>query len=206
MKGTWLIVRHGETEWNADGRIQGHTDIGLSEKGAQQSQLIAGRLAQFRIDAAYSSDLRRCADTAREILSRRTVPLQTTPQLREYHKGVFEGLTAEETRRRHPDLYAASLVKDLDFAPLGGESTRQTSARIASFVTGVRQRHANDNVLIVGHGGALRAVFVALMELPLEANWRFFLANCGLSVVDIYPDNAILRLYNDTSHLDGLAS
>jgi broad specificity phosphatase PhoE len=204
--GSWWIVRHGQTEWNADGRIQGHTDIGLSEKGAQQSQLVAGRLAEFSIDAAYSSDLRRSAETAREILGQRTVPLQTTPQLREYHKGVFEGLTVEEARHRYPDLYAASLVKDLDFAPPGGESTRQTSARIASFVADVRQRHANENVLIVGHGGALRAVFVALMELPLEANWRFLLANCGLSVVDIYPDNSVLRLYNDTSHLDGQGS
>lgn len=202
--GSWLIVRHGETEWNADGRIQGHTDIGLSEKGAQQSQLVGERLAEFSIDVAYSSDLQRSADTAREILGQRTVLLQTTSQLREYQKGVFEGLTAEETRHRYPELYAASLVKDLDFAPFGGESTRQTSARIASFVTDVRQRHPDDNVLIVGHGGALRAVFVALMELPLEANWRFFLANCSLSVVDIYPDNAVLRLYNDTSHLDGL--
>ena len=202
--GSWLIVRHGETEWNAAGRIQGHTDIGLSEKGAQQSQLVAGRLADFSIDAAYSSDLRRSADTALAILDQHTVPLQTTRQLREYHKGVFEGLTAEETKHRYPELYASSLVKDLDFAPLGGESTRQISARIATFVADVRQRHADDNVLIVGHGGALRAVFVALMELPIEANWRFMLANCGLSVVDIYPDNAVLRLCNDTSHLDGL--
>ena len=62
----------------------------------------------------------------------------------------------------------------------------------------------DDNVLIVGHGGALRAAFVALMELPLEANWRFLVSNCGLSGLDVYADNAVLRLYNDTSHLDGL--
>ena len=201
---SWLIVRHGETEWNAGGRIQGHTDVGLSDRGARQSRLVAGRLAEVTIDFAYSSDLRRSAETAREILGRRRVHLQTTPRLREYHKGVFEGLTADETKRRYPELYAASLVKDLDFAPPGGESTRQISARIASFVADVRDRHADDNVLIVGHGGTLRAVFVALMELPLAANWRFFLDNCGLSVVDVYPDNSVLRLYNDTSHLDGL--
>ena len=202
--GRWLVVRHGETEWNAGGRIQGHTDIGLSDKGTQQSRLVGGRLADCSIDAAYSSDLRRSADTAGEILGQRPVELQTTPRLREYHKGIFEGLTVEETSQRHPDLYAASLVKDLDFAPPGGESTRQTSVRIGSFVADVRHRHPDDNVLIVGHGGALRAVFVALMELPLEANWRFFLSNCSLSVVEVFHDNAVLRLYNDTSHLNGL--
>ena len=204
--GRWLIVRHGETEWNADGRVQGHTDIGLSDKGAEQSRLIAGRLAECSIDVAYSSDLSRCTETAREILGGRIVKLQTTPRLREYNKGVFEGLTVAETEDRYPELHAASVVKDLDFAPPGGESIRQTSARIGSFVAEIRERHADDIVLVVGHGGALRAAFVALMELPLEANWRFFLANCGLSVVDTYPDNAVLRLYNDTSHLDGLGS
>ncbi len=204
--GSWLIVRHGETEWNVGGRIQGHTDIPLSKTGERQSQLLARRLSRFTIDAAYSSDLQRCVGTAREILRERTAPLHTTPQLREYHKGVFEGLTVEETKSRHPEQYAASLVNDLDFAPPGGESTRQISARIASFLAGVRRRHADDNILIVSHGGTLRAAFVALMELPLEANWRFFLSNCSLSVVDVYPDNAVLRLYNDTSHLDGLAS
>ena len=158
------------------------------------------------MDVAYSSDLRRSAETARQILGRRKVPLHTTPRLREYHKGVFEGLTVEESKDRYPELFAASLVKDLDFAPTGGESIRQTSARIATFVADIKERHQDDTVLIVGHGGALRAAFVALMELPLEANWRFELANCGLSVVDVYPDNAVLRLYNDTSHLDGLAS
>ncbi len=202
--GRWYIVRHGETEWNAQGRIQGHTDIRLSGEGLQQAAMVARRLVDVPIDVAYSSDLIRSSETARQILGQRTVPLHTTPQLREYHKGVFEGLTPEETSERYPELYAASHVKDLDFAPPGGESTRQTSARLASFIADLRNRHLDDNVLIVGHGGALRAAFVALMELPLEANWRFLMSNCGLSVLDVYSDNAVLRLHNDTSHLDGL--
>ena len=204
--GSWLIVRHGETEWNVGGRIQGHADVPLSKAGERQSQRLARRLSPFPIDAAYSSDLQRCVGTAREILKERPVPLHTTPQLREYHQGVFEGLTVEETKRRYPEHFAASLVKDLDFAPPEGESTRQTSARMAAFLSVVRRQHADDNLLIVGHGGALMALLVALLELPLEANWRFFMSNCSLSIVDIYPDNAVLRLYNDTSHLDGLAS
>ena len=200
----WYIVRHGETEWNAQGRIQGHTDISLSEKGIQQARLVAQRLAGVTLDVAYSSDLERSAQTARQILGERTIPLHTSPRLREYNKGVFEGLTPEETCQRYPELYEASQVNDLDFAPTGGESIRQTSVRMKAIMAELKTRHPDDNVLIVGHGGALRAAFVALMELPLEANWRFVMANCGLSVLDIYPDNAVLRLYNDTSHLDGL--
>lgn len=204
--GSLLIVRHGETEWNAEGRIQGHSDVSLSETGRQQARAVARRLADTPIQVAYSSDLSRSSETAQVILGQRRVPLYTTPQLREYQKGVFEGLTAAEMGSRYPAMYAASMVKDLDFAPAGGESIRQTSARMAAFVADLRQRHLDEMVLVVGHGGSLRAVLVALLALPLEANWRFVMANCGLSIIDTYPDNAVLRLHNDTSHLDGLAS
>ncbi len=103
-------------------------------------------------------------------------------------------------------MFAASLVKDLDFAPTGGESPRATSVRMTGFIAGLRARHPDETVLIVGHGGSLRAAIIALMEFPLEATWRFVMSNCSLSVFDTYPDNAVLRLYNDTSHLDGLVA
>jgi broad specificity phosphatase PhoE len=206
--GRWFIVRHGETEWNVAGRVQGHTDIGLSERGCEQARTVARRLAQAPIDVAYTSDLCRASETARIILAARDVPLCPTPRLREYRKGVFEGLTPEETSVRHPELYAASLINDLDFAPPGGESTRQSSARMAALVADLRALHPEEMVLIVGHGGSLRSLVVALLSLPLEANWRFVTANCGLSIIDTYSDpegvGAVLRLYNDTSHLDGL--
>ncbi|MBM3943216.1 MAG: histidine phosphatase family protein [SAR202 cluster bacterium] len=198
------IVRHGETEWNASGRIQGHTDVTLSEKGRRQAQILGRRLAQVPFHAAYASDLRRASETAKIILGERAVSLETTAQLREYQKGVFEGLTNDEIERRYPEQFAASVINDLDFAPTGGESIRQTTARLAEFVGQVRQRHLEGNVLLVGHGGSLRSAVVALLELPLEANWKFVMGNCALSIVETYSDNAVLRLYNDTSHLQGM--
>ena len=203
--GRLLIVRHGETEWNAEGRIQGHTDVSLSEKGRQQARVLAHRLADTPIDSAYCSDLSRTSETAQIVLGERNIPLNLTTQLREYHKGVFEGLTASEMKTRYPEMYAASLIPDLEFAPTGGESIRKTSARMAGFIADIRERHQAETVLVVGHGGSLRAVIVSLLGLPLEATWRFVMANCGLSIIDTYPDNAVLRLYNDASHLDGIA-
>lgn len=203
--GKLYIVRHGETEWNTLGRIQGHTDVALSDRGRQQAAALAHRLAGVAFDAAYCSDLSRARETAQIILGPRDAPLCATPQLREYHKGIFEGLTVREYAQRYPDLYQASLRNDLDFAPPGGgETIRQTSARMAQFTAQLLDQNPNDTALIVGHGGSLRAVIVALLSLPLEANWKFAMRNCALSLVYTYPDNAVLHLYNDTSHLAGI--
>ena len=203
--GRLYIVRHGETEWNAQGRIQGHTDVDLSDHGRQQARAVAQRLSGVNFDVIYSSDLSRSRETAQIILGQRPTSLHSTDRLREFHKGVFEGLTVHEYMRRYPDLYQASLVNDLDFAPTGGETIRQTSARMAGFVSDLKKQHQEETVLVVGHGGSLRSAVVAIMDFPLEANWKLHMYNCSLSVFDIYPDNAVMLLYNDTSHLNGVS-
>ena len=220
--GRLLIVRHGETVWNHQGRIQGHTDVALSERGIRQAERLAARLAAEPIDAAYCSDLRRAAQTAEVILqgrgtpglglpgrpdagaSRPAPPLQPTPRLREYHKGAFEGLTDAEIRRRFPGQYPAYLIKDLDFAPEGGETVRAVSVRMASIINEIKARHLDETALVVGHGGSLRAALRTLLGMPPDGNWRFAFANCGLTIVETYADNAVLRLFNDTSHLASL--
>ena len=201
--GTLLIVRHGETEWNAEGRIQGHTDIGLSENGAQQARSLGQRLADRQIDVAYSSDLKRTSETARLALGHRNVVLNETPRLREYHKGIFEGMTLTEIQTQFPDEYPKYLEKDLSYAPEGGETTRDVSTRMASIFQEIKAEHLDETVLVVSHGGALRAAMVSLLGMPLEGNWSFVFGNCGLTMVDTFADNAVLRLFNDTSHING---
>ena len=97
-------------------------------------------------------------------------------------------------------------MKDLDFAPTGGESARQTLSRMTPWVTGIKDKHLEESVLLVGHGGSLRSSILALMEFPPEATWRFVMGNCSLTIIDTYSDNAVFRLYNDTSHLNGLGT
>ena len=202
--GTLLIVRHGETEWNAEGRIQGHTDIGLSENGAQQARSLGQRLADRQIDVAYSSDLKRTSETARLALGHRNVVLNETPRLREYHKGIFEGMTLTEIQTQFPDEYPKYLEKDLSYAPEGGETTRDVSTRMASIFQEIKAKHLDETVLVVSHGGALRAAMVSLLGMPLEGNWSFVFGNCGLTMVDTFADNAVLRLFNDTSHIKAI--
>ena len=200
--GTLLIVRHGETDWNAQGRIQGHTDIGLSVTGTEQARLLASRLASVPIDAAYCSDLKRASETAAIALGDQNIVLNKTPRLREYHKGSYEGMTLAEIQTQFPDDYPRYLEKGLDYAPTGGETTRGVSSRMAEIFGEIKSKHLNDTVLVVGHGGSLRAGMVSLLGMPLEGNWSFVFGNCSLTVVDTYADNAVLRLFNDNSHLD----
>ena len=202
--GRLLLVRHGETPWNAEGRLQGSEDISLSETGRRQARLIGERLADTPIDVAYSSDQSRAHETAQHILEARDVVLNPIPELRERSHGVFEGLTPCERKDRYPEMFAASLAKNLDFAPSGGETFRGTNRRMAGWATGFLQEHLKETVLVVGHGGSLRGAIIAWMGFSDEATWRFMLANCGLSIIDTYADNAVLRLFNDVSHLDGL--
>ncbi|MDA0733927.1 MAG: histidine phosphatase family protein [Chloroflexi bacterium] len=202
--GQVYIVRHGETEWNAQGRIQGHSDIPLSDNGRSQAQAVARRLSRVPFSVAYSSDLSRTHETAQIILGDTATPLHTTPQLREYSKGVFEGLTVDEYAHQYPDQFQASLKNDLDFAPTGGESIREATARMARFVDEMLQNHLDETLLLVGHGGSLRSLIVALLALPLEANWKFIMDNCALSLIHTYPNNAVLHRYNDTAHLEDI--
>jgi broad specificity phosphatase PhoE len=207
--GRLLLVRHGETPWNLDGRLQGSTDVDLSEKGREQARLVGRRLSTTAIDLAYSSNQSRARETAEIILEGRDVegrdvPLHAIPELRERSHGVFEGLTAKERRQRYPDLFAASLLNNLDFAPTGGETFRQTNRRMAAWAQDFRDAHLDSTVLVVGHGGTLRAAILGWLDLPDHTTFRFIMANCNLSIIDTYPDNAVLRLYNDTSHLEPL--
>ena len=204
--GMLLIVRHGETIWNAEGRIQGHTDVGLSDMGVEQARLLGERLASIPIDVAYCSDLKRASETAKLALGKRDIVLNRTPRLREYHKGSFEGMTLAEIEAQFPDDYPRYLEKNLDYAPEGGETTRGVSSRMAEIFAEIKAKHLSETVLVVGHGGSLRAGMVSLLGMPLEGNWSFAFGNCSLTMVDTFEDNVVLRLFNDKSHLNGMAA
>ena len=202
--GRLYIIRHGETEWNSQGRIQGHTDIPLSGAGRQQAQYTAERLKNVNFDIAYSSDLSRTSETAEIILGKRNIQVNTLTSLREYNKGVFEGLHRTEYSLTYPDQYQASLIKDLDFAPESGESVRQVHDRVSEFGTFITSEHPNEDILIAGHGGSLRALVVHLLSLSMETTWNLATSNCSLTIIYTYPNGNVLHLYNDTSHLSAI--
>ena len=198
----WFLVRHGETDWNLEGRVQGHSSTPLNDTGRLQAKRIGDRLSTVRFAAAYASDLPRVVETATAILNSHDTSLQTVMELREKSYGAWEGKTAKQLEAEDPVSYARLFEDNITFAPPGGESDSDLIDRASLAVERLKQAHQNDeNVLVVSHGGTIRAILVLLLGLPKEVIWRFYLANGSLSVVNVYAQNAVLDLWNDKSHL-----
>jgi broad specificity phosphatase PhoE len=142
-----ILVRHGETDWNRDGRYQGHADPPLNREGRRQARALATQLAGIELDAVYTSDLRRAAETAEIIARERRIPLHRDTGLREVDVGSWSGLTRAEIADRFPGAERHD-----------GESRDAHRERVIRAVTAIAERHAGDRVLIVSHGGSLRAV------------------------------------------------
>ena len=194
------MVRHGETEWNALGKIQGHQDVGLNEVGRRQAEQLRIRLEGVSIEAAYSSDLSRCADTARTVLLEKGVEPLLTERIREQGFGRWQGLGFREVEERDPELYARMMGRDSDFSPPGGESFREVAERVGGLFDEVRGKNHEGTVLVVGHAGSLRALMAKVLDIPLESSWRFRFDSCGLSMLDVGPDRVRLMVFNDTMH------
>src|SRR5450631_2617001 len=151
-----LLIRHGETSWNADARIQGHTDIDLSARGLHQAQVLARFLGGTQVHAVYSSDLARASGTAQPLALALGMALRTDLRLRERAFGLFEGCTYEEAEARWPNEYAIWRRREPGYAvPGGGESYLQARARVLQLLAQIVVEHAGQTVAVVTHGGVL---------------------------------------------------
>lgn len=168
------LVRHGETDWNRDGRIQGHQDPPLNDAGRAQARALAQRLAEDTVDVAYSSDLQRALETARILLDGRPVPLTAHPDLRERSLGRWEGRRVDEIIQSEPAAWQAWLTRPYHDAPHGGESEAQLERRTAGRLTTIVQAHRDHRILVVSHGGAIRAMLRAILGIELH-----HIPNCG---------------------------
>jgi len=221
-----IVVRHGVTEWNEDGRYQGHQDVPLGEKGRQQARRLAARLQHERITAAYCSDLKRASETAELALGEREAPLIHTPELREMSFGEWEGLRAPEIAARFPEVWSRWVRDPSEVTPPGApESLAGVQRRVVAlyeslrsgpasegggndlFTHGAAGREADSDdgtVLFVSHGGIIRSLLAHLMGLPLSLYWRFSIRPASLSILDIYPAGPIAEVIGETWHLSDL--
>jgi broad specificity phosphatase PhoE len=203
--GRWYLVRHGQTDSNAEGRLQGHTDTNLNAEGRRQAEALAARLAPISFAAAYTSDLSRTRETAGAILDGRSGKFESLPDLREASHGAWEGLTYDEARERDVAAYERLMESGANFlAPFapGGESVSQLVQRVDRARKRIAEAHgADDDLLIVAHSGSVRGLLIGLLDLPIEAFWRFRPMPGSLSIVTVSEGMAVAELWNGTAHL-----
>jgi alpha-ribazole phosphatase len=198
-----MLVRHGETEWNVQRRYQGQSDIPLSNLGRRQAELVAERLVGKRIDAIYASDLKRAWETAQAIAEKNSLDVLTEPRLRELKFGILEGLTFEEAEEQYPDMIAAWL-EDFNNTPEGAETIDLFNARIVSLLDDLNEKHDEQIVLLVGHGGSLSEILRVVLGLSRERRWYINMDNASLSEISIAEDYVAVNRLNDTCHLTDL--
>jgi probable phosphoglycerate mutase len=198
------FVRHGETDWNIDKRIQGHLDVGLNAMGRAQALAMGFHAAHYRFAALYSSDLTRTMDTARAIGEREGLEIRPLPQLRERNYGIFQGLTAEESATRHPEAHALYQSREPHYAFETGESLIDLTARIEQAVDWMVRHHVGQTICAVTHGGVLDIIYRKATGRPLDAPRDFPIPNCALNWIRIDEHGWHIEKWADRQHLENV--
>jgi probable phosphoglycerate mutase len=197
-----IAVRHGETDWNVETRMQGQLDIPLNDKGRWQAERVAEALADESIDAIYSSDLLRAIQTADAVARRQRRPVGTDRGLRERCFGVFEGLTFSEVEARWPEQSRRWRRREPGFAPDGAESLEQFSARCVGSAERLVARHPGQTIALIAHGGVMDCLYRAATRVPLQAARSWLLGNASINRLLYTAQGFTLVGWNDTGHLD----
>ena len=203
-----LLVRHGQSQGNAEGRFGGHTATPLSARGRRQAEATARALFEEKVTAIYSSDLSRAVETAMPLARLTGLDVERTEAFRERSVGVMEGLTFEEAAERHPEQYAALLRRDFDHVLQGGESYRQMLDRASVQLDRAIEQHAGGRLVVFSHTGTICILALHLMgalDAPeLKPVW-VATSNCGITRFELRADGFVRVLaVNDTCHLAGI--
>jgi len=206
-KTRFCLVRHGETDWNAERRLQGYTDIPLNTRGLAQAAQTAKALkkANFQFDVLYTSDLHRAKQTAQAIEHLFAVSAISQSSLRERHLGALQGLTIHEATLLEPELWQIHLSRDIHQELRGGESISQFANRIKTALQEIQEKHSGETILIVSHGGSLDMIYRMASKQALDAEKLVAVPNASLNWISFDGENWKVDNWADTSHLDGLA-
>ena len=196
-----LAIRHGETAWNVDTRIQGHLNIPLNDTGHWQGQRLGQALAGEAIAAIYASDLSRAHETALYVSRATGVPVVPEMGLRERGFGEFEGKTFAEIEIALPDQSQRWRKRDPSFTPAGGESLLQVQARVLATVNRLAEQHPGELIVMVGHGGVMDVLYRAATRLDLQAARTWLLGNTAINRLLWSPEGLSLVGWSDTTHL-----
>ncbi|HEX8852904.1 MAG TPA: histidine phosphatase family protein [Pyrinomonadaceae bacterium] len=208
MKTSVLLVRHGQSQGNAEQRFGGHSPTPLSALGRAQAEATARALSEESVTAVYASDLLRAVETAAPLCEALGLDINTSEAFRERSVGQMEGLTFEEAARLYPEEYAALLRRDFEHVLTGGESYRQMLDRASRELDRVIARHAGGTIALFSHTGTICILALHLMgalDAPTLRPVWISSSNCGVSRFSLHADGFLRVLsINDTRHLSGL--
>lgn len=198
------MIRHGQTGWNAEGRLQGRLDSHLSEVGGAQTERLAEALAAVPLRAVYSSPLLRALDTASVLAARHGLRVLIVDALKEISLGDWEGMTMDEVAARYPDRLAARRRDPLHVAPEGGETILDVEARVLPAVHEIVAGHPDETVAVVAHGAVNKAILLSVLGSPLSAYAGMRQDNAAINVLEWDDRGPRVVALNETGHLDGL--
>jgi probable phosphoglycerate mutase len=198
-----IAVRHGETAWNVDTRIQGQLDIGLNDHGHWQARQVGQALAAEPVTAVYASDLQRAWHTAQRIAEATGAPLQPELGLRERGFGLFEGKTFQEIEQAWPEQASQWRRRVPEWVPPeGGESLLLVRERVAETVQRIAARHPGELIVLVAHGGVLDAIYRLATRQALDAPRTWKLPNAAINRLLWSPEGLAMIGWSDTGHLE----
>lgn len=196
------LIRHGETEWNKINRTQGcGNDLPLNDTGIVQAKSVARIFNNKKIDAVYSSDLKRAYETASEISNVTKLPVITTPGLREMNFGCWEGLTSSEINEKYSELHKIWSSNPGQANIPQAETLMMLQKRIIDTVDDIINQHRGKNIIIVSHGISIKILILTLLCMDMSTHSRIKLDNAGVSIIDCGERGTVLSLLNDTCHL-----
>ncbi|MTV38238.1 histidine phosphatase family protein [Duganella radicis] len=203
---TILLIRHGETAWNAVRRLQGHIDIPLNAEGERQAAALARALSAEKLDAIVSSDLQRAMQTAQAVAAQhRTLTLRTDAQLRERAYGVFEGMLYQDIQQQYPDDFARWQARDIEAVMPAGErvaeSFHQFYDRAIKGLHAVAARHPGQTVAVVAHGGVLECAYRAARGIQLDSPRDFQVKNASINRFTVAGGRLVLDSWGEVDHL-----
>lgn len=203
-----ILIRHGETPWNAQGRLQGAIDIELSAHGHWQAQRVAAQLCDEPLAAVISSDLTRARQTAAPLAAALGLPVRPEPRLRERRYGIFEGQTYAALAERHPAEWARHQSREIGWVVPGGESIAQLRERVLAALADIARAYPGAAVAAVAHGGVLDVVFRAATGFSWTAPRAHALPNAGINRLEVQAEPFALRLvqWGEVDHLEEAAA
>jgi alpha-ribazole phosphatase len=204
--GTAYLLRHGETEYHAQQRLLGRLDIGLNERGREQARRVVEFFRGLKLDAVYSSPLKRCLETAAPVAEDQGLSIQIMEGLMEVDMGEWDGRTFEELFREEGELVGKWMRNPSSVAIPGGEDFGAVRDRVMSSVREITSRHPGDQrVLVVTHGGPIRGILCEALGMELDGMFRIQIDLASISAVKYFdggiPETAMVTLVNETYHL-----